>query len=61
MTIAEAMQSGEFNMRVSCGDRWLVSDGEGEWAVYERSYGKRVRVVDITDDEEKAVSILVAG
>lgn len=55
------MQSGEFNMRVSCGDRWLVSDGEGEWAVYERSYGKRVRVVDITDDEEKAVSILVAG
>lgn len=60
MTITEAMQSGEFNMRVSYGNRWLVSEGENQWIIYEQPYHKRVRVVDIVDNEDKAVSLLVA-
>lgn len=59
MTISEAMQSPEFDLRLSCGDRWLVFDGEG-WSVYEQKRRQRVRLVHLTDDEDKAVSILVA-
>lgn len=58
MTISDAMQDGEFNLRVSYGNRWLVAEGRDQWTIYEQKHRQRVRVVDLTSDEEKAVSIL---
>lgn len=61
MTILEALQDpGLTDIRVSCGDRWLVCDDEtDEFVVYSRPYGtRRTRVLIKTKNEDKAVAVL---
>jgi len=55
MTIKEALAYQIRDIRVTCGDRWLVWNGK-EWVVYERKrHAKTTKIVTVTDSEETAV------
>lgn len=59
MTILEALRD-EMGIRVMQGDTWLVIDEEDNFVVYRRPYGaKKTRTLIVTDDEEKAVDVLL--
>ncbi|MCP4394885.1 MAG: hypothetical protein GY804_11565 [Alphaproteobacteria bacterium] len=36
MNIIEALQKEHYQLRITCGDRWLHADGKGGWIVYEQ-------------------------
>ena len=63
MTILEALKSDECDLRIDCGDRWLVYDTRGSlWKVYERKYmAKKSMVIIMTPVEENAVKELLKG
>ena len=63
MTILEALKSDEYDLRIDCGDRWLVYDTQGSlWKVYERKYmAKKSMVIIMTPLEENAVRELLKG
>lgn len=59
-TIIEALQDKDNMIRVSCGDRWLVGDGDGSWIVYEaKRYAKKTTVVYEGFIESSAVAALL--
>ena len=59
MTIVEFLKS-EYGTRVSCGNRWLVWDIDGqEWVVYEHlPYAKKTTVIIHTLLESTAIKAL---
>jgi hypothetical protein len=55
MKIAELLQSDEYNVRVSCADRWLVWHND-QWVIYERGiYEKKTKIIFETNSEDLAV------
>jgi hypothetical protein len=62
MDIIEALKNKDEGLRVSNGFRWLVSDDNGQWIVYERMpYKKKTMKVIETEDEELAVKMLLGN
>jgi hypothetical protein len=41
MTIIDSLKDPTVQVRVSCGDRWLVCNDAGEFVVYSRPYGTK--------------------
>jgi hypothetical protein len=59
MTIIDSLRDPIIQTRVSCGDRWLVCNDNGEFVVYYRPYGaKKTRTLITTTDESIAVAVL---
>lgn len=62
MTIVEALQDDSVQVRVVCGDRWLVCDDDGNFVVYSKPYGARkTRTLTVTDNETVAVVVLLSN
>lgn len=63
MTILDALKREENDVRVTCGNRWLVIEkwNEESWfVVYGREYcQKNTRLFYKGNDEEDAISILL--
>lgn len=64
MTIVEALKSDKiYDIRVTCGDRWLVVSAlTDEFVVYERKrYARNTTVVFVDYNEADAVAELIKG
>lgn len=59
--VIRALKSTELDVRMSCGDRWLVWDRD-QYTVYSRKrHQKNTRVILDTDDIEAAIWSLMTG
>jgi hypothetical protein len=58
--IVQVMQQASYDMRLVCGDRWLVYDKACfAWEVYERKYQqKNTRTIIITTSLQGALKVL---
>ena len=60
MTILDALRQEFSQVRVSCGDRWLVVNDDGKFVVYSHPYGaKKTRTLLTTINEDAAVACLL--
>ena len=60
MNIIEALQSEDFNLRITKDNRWLYGNYMGGWIIYEfKPYAKKTIVVIETEDETIAIDNLL--
>ena len=60
MNIIEALQSEDFNLRITKDNRWLCGDNKGGWIIYEfKPYTKDTIVIIETNNETIAIANLL--